>query len=57
MLLRNFAYKALKWEFSNEWLCGLLVAADFTKGNGTRAEAMGFLHASDCREVLEKMAI
>ena len=39
-ILADFANEALEREFANEKLSGLLVTSDFTKHNGSRAEAV-----------------
>ena len=49
-ILSNFTYKALEWELANEELRRLLVATDFTQGDGTRAEAVRLLDTS-CRDL------
>jgi len=42
-ILGNFTNKPLEGQLADEQLGGLLVASDFTEGNGTRPEAMGLL--------------
>jgi hypothetical protein len=49
-ILSNFTYKTLEWELANEELRGLLVATDFTQGDGTGAEAVRLLDTS-CRDL------
>ena len=48
-VLGDLTDEALEGELADEQLGRLLVAADFTKGDGTRAVAMGLLHASGSR--------
>ena len=47
VVLRYFPDEALEWEFPNQQLGRFLVAPDFAKCNGPRAEAMGLLYASN----------
>ena len=42
-VLRNFTDKALEGQLADEELRRLLVATDFTEGDGTRPETMGLL--------------
>ena len=48
-VLCNFTDKALEGQLTNEQLCGLLVATDFAKSDGTGAEAMRLLHTTGRR--------
>ena len=47
-VLRDFADEALEGELADEQLGRLLVATDFTEGDGTRPEAMGLLDTACC---------
>jgi len=47
-VLGNLTNETLEWKFANEKFCRLLVTPDFTEGDGTRSEAMGFLDSSSC---------
>lgn len=49
-ILCNLTHKTLERELANEQLCGLLVATDFTQGDGTGAEAVRLLDTS-CRDL------
>ena len=42
-VLGDLTNETLEGELADEQLRGLLVATDFTKGDGTRPEAMGLL--------------
>ena len=45
-VLRDFADEALEGELADEELGRLLVATNFTEGDGSGPEAMGLLHTS-----------
>ena len=45
-ILCDLTNETLERELANEKLCRLLVATDFTEGDGTRAEAMRLLHTT-----------
>lgn len=45
-VLCDFSHKALKGQLANEELCRLLVLANFTEGNRSRAIAMGLLNTA-----------
>ena len=45
-VLSNFTNKTLEGKLPDEELSRLLVATDFTKGHGSRPEAVGLLHAT-----------
>ena len=53
-VLCNFADEALEGELADEQLGRLLIATDFTKGNGTRPEAMGLLDTACCSDGLSR---
>jgi hypothetical protein len=42
-ILSNFTDETLEGELSDEELGGLLVATDFTEGDGSRPESVGLL--------------
>ncbi|ETV65557.1 hypothetical protein H257_17753 [Aphanomyces astaci] len=46
VVLRDFTHEALERQLADEEVGGLLVAADFAQGDGTRAVTMGLLHAA-----------
>jgi hypothetical protein len=48
-ILGDFTDEALEGELADEELGGLLVAADLTESDGTRAVAVGLLHAAGGR--------
>jgi histone H3 len=43
VLSGNFTNESLEWELADEELGTLLESSDFTEGNGTWSESMGFL--------------
>ena len=55
LTLSNFTDKTLEGQLANEELSALLVATDFTKSNGTRAEAMRLLDATGGRRRLARL--
>jgi hypothetical protein len=46
LTLSDFTDEALEGQLADEELGALLVATDFTEGDGTRAEAMRLLHTT-----------
>ena len=48
-ILGDFTDEALEGKLADKKLGGLLVSADFTKSDGTRAVSVGFLHAASGR--------
>ena len=48
-ILSDFTDEALEGKLADKKLGGLLVSADFTKSDGTRAVSVGFLHAASGR--------
>jgi|SRR5882762_9345312 len=54
-ILSNFTNEPLEGEFPDEQLGRLLVATNFTKGNGSRAETMGLFHTSSCSLVMSQI--
>ena len=51
-VLSDFAHEALEGQLADEQLGGLLVAANLTQGNRTRAVTMRLLDSSSCRRAL-----
>ena len=45
-ILSDLTHETLEGELADEQLGGLLVATDFTKSDGTRAETMRLLHTA-----------
>ena len=52
LTLGDFTDEALEGQLADEELGALLIAADLTEGDGTRAEAVGLLHAAGRRGCL-----
>ena len=48
-ILGNLTNETLEGELADEQLSGLLVATDFTEGDGTRPETVGLLDTTSCR--------
>jgi hypothetical protein len=46
VVLGDFTNETLEWQLADQEFGRLLVAADFTEGDGTRAKAMGLLYTT-----------